>query len=295
MWYKGLFQDQRKYRQVNGIWSKGDICGNDNMRIYDEQGGTCFHERSQIPGTHSFFDTQLLYHHLGHLFKKISPQVILDLGCGDGRATRWFLENTQANIIALDGVMNSLIRLQKQYLDGQNSFAQRVCLIHSNIDRLPIADEAVDFIWSFEVLGFLENDFIRGYKECVRVVKKNGMFVHADRDKDFGLLHELLMRGPQSMLDVADKQSKILEFCGNDMMSSAVKTRAEMMQIIKDHGLKCLETLNVPFYSFIVSYLKSQNQYTQEINLSAQKLSKAFISAAEYCGLNRSTIFVTQK
>lgn len=295
MWKQTVFKKNSEYRMINSIFISKTIETTEYLNISQQQGGTDFHSRSEIPGTHTFFDTKILYAHFESIFKDIKPLTITDIGCGDGRATIWFLKNTNANIISVDGSLDSLERLKKNYLNDYPEYEKRVLLVHANILDIPIVSECCEFIWSFEVLCYLLADVEKGIQESIRLLKKEGLYVMGERNKEFGLLHELLNRGPEGVLE-AYETSQIVEQWNDTIITSRVFAETEIEDMLKKNGLCVIKTMGVSFFPLLVAYLRAKNIFQEEIKRDAQKLAEIFVGSSHLkSSMHRSTIFISKK
>lgn len=294
MWKNNVLMEQAGFHWVDDIFTKGDVNGNEYVAVNKANGGTDFHSRSQVPGTHSFFDTKAIYHHLEDIFADLNVNCIVDVGCGDGRTVKWFLENTNANIIAVDCSFESLNRLRHNYLESNKDYQDRVLLIHSNILNMPLDDGVCDFVWAFEVYCYLRDDFELGVQESLRLLINGGHFASAERSKAFGLLHELLNRGPEGMFQ-AHKKSEIIDHWNENVIYTKVMDTEQLKQLFLKHRLNIVSTYGIPFYSLITAFLKGQGIYTSEIESHSEQLSDLFLKYSSSNDLHRSTIFLTKK
>lgn len=293
--FKGqVLKANGQYRFENDIYTSGDVSGNDYVAINKKGGGTDFHSRAKVPGTHSYFDSNNIYQQLELIFRDVSASMILDVGCGDGRTVIWFLDNTEANIIAVDCSYEALMRLKTNYLDDTPGYKDRVLLIHSNIMDMPIKNSCCDFIFSFEVYCYLLDDYEKGFRESLRALKPNGHFVTAERNKAFGLLHELLNRGPKGMIET-NQSSNIIDHWNDDVIYTRVLDHKDNEAMLNRNGLTIKKTYGVSFYSVITAFLKAQGLYADDIQDMAPQLADIFsqYSSSEY--MHRSTIYLTQK
>jgi malonyl-CoA O-methyltransferase len=113
-----------------------------------------------------------------------SPHVVLDLGCGTGRASAALKERyPQARVLALD-IAPGMLREAQRHLDGERRF-ERVC---GDALRLPLADASVDVVFSNLMLQWCE-PLEEALGEVRRVLKGSGFFAFATFGPD--TLHEL--------------------------------------------------------------------------------------------------------
>ena len=112
---------------------------------------------------------------------KLTPQRILELGCGTGYATNKLLAHfSEASIVALD-LADGMCRYAKRQMPRQTVWERllrkraSVNFICANAEQLPIGDETMDFVISNLTLQWCDVEKVTG--EAMRVLKPNGLFM----------------------------------------------------------------------------------------------------------------------
>jgi malonyl-CoA O-methyltransferase len=101
---------------------------------------------------------------------RITPAVIVDLGCGTGRAaralsTRW----PEARVLAVDSAPG-MLRQAAQHRDA----GQRLELLHADARALPLPAASVDLVFSSLMLQWCDDpDSV--FAECLRVLRPQGL------------------------------------------------------------------------------------------------------------------------
>jgi malonyl-CoA O-methyltransferase len=109
-------------------------------------------------------------------FQRHKPDVILDLGCGTGSASRILAaQNPQANVIALDWAPAMLARVaaKDEANPHLNSGLHPVC---ADMHALPLAARSVDLIFSSLALQW-SYDLPAIFREFRRIMKADAMLV----------------------------------------------------------------------------------------------------------------------
>lgn len=109
-------------------------------------------------------------------FQRHKPDVILDLGCGTGSASRTLAgQNPQANVIALDwaSAMLSRVTAEDKVDSDSSSGLQPVC---ADMHALPLAARSVDLIFSSLALQW-SYDLPAIFREFRRIMKADAMLV----------------------------------------------------------------------------------------------------------------------
>jgi malonyl-CoA O-methyltransferase len=107
---------------------------------------------------------------LGYI--RLQPQRVLDLGCGtglslDGLAKRY----RRAEVIGLDFAHGMLARARKR-----GHWFNRPRLLCADAERLPLADDSVDLIFSNATLQWV-NDLDATFRELLRVLRPGGLLL----------------------------------------------------------------------------------------------------------------------
>lgn len=107
---------------------------------------------------------------------KITPNVILDAGCGTGHGTIALQKRfNQAQVVSLDLSLNMLKATYANFPFFKKLTAKRR-LVCADIERLPIANNSVDMVWSNLAIQWC-NDLDQAFLEAKRVLKPNGLLM----------------------------------------------------------------------------------------------------------------------
>ncbi len=107
---------------------------------------------------------------------KISPQAILDAGCGTGHGSFGLQKRYRsARVYSLDIALGMLqqIQLQRPLLQKILNKQQLLC---ADIESLPIASGSMDLVWSNLALQWC-NDLDAAFTEVARVLQPESLFV----------------------------------------------------------------------------------------------------------------------
>jgi malonyl-CoA O-methyltransferase len=125
---------------------------------------------------------------------KMSPQAILDAGCGTGQGTFALQKRfSHAHMISLDLALGMLQRTQAQTPPLQRWLAKltnKQNLVCADIESLPLANASVDMVWSNLALQWC-NELDHAFTEIKRVLKPNGLVMFSTFGPD--TLKELRM------------------------------------------------------------------------------------------------------
>lgn len=107
---------------------------------------------------------------------KISPQAILDAGCGTGHASRALQKRyKRAAVYSLDLALGMLQRCA-----AQQSWVKKIRgskkLLCGDIEQLPIASDSLNLVWSNLALQWC-NELDQSFAEMMRVLQPGGLFI----------------------------------------------------------------------------------------------------------------------
>jgi malonyl-CoA O-methyltransferase len=113
----------------------------------------------------------------------ISPQAILDAGCGTGHGSFELQKRFKnAQVFSLDIAMGMLQKTKSQQPILQKIFNHQA-QICADIENLPIVDNSVDLVWSNLALQWC-NDLDKCFAEFKRVLKPNGLLMFSTAGPD---------------------------------------------------------------------------------------------------------------
>lgn len=263
-----------------------------NVFEYDKIDGTRLFERCRIPGTHSFFDYHLTINFLQTL-GNLKGKIVLDLGCGDGRFTHWFLKNTQANIVCVDSCINSLKRL-KTNIDYQ-AYCDRILLIQADILSLPKFKILFDMIWSFETLYYLNDKFEYGIGKISKLIKIGGTLINTERNYYGGLIHSLINGGIDDF-NMTIESKKVFDYWGDSKPKSLLLQDYQMSLIMKKNNLSIIKKNRLPVFTMLISHLVSCNTIKFEtIQKESYRIIQMFNKLKIPESMSRATIYCSKK
>src|SRR5205085_3546043 len=174
-----------------------------NITAYKTVGGAHFFERSQVPFAMSALETPVYHDYLDDLKPDEPDAVIVDVGAGDGRNSYPWLERGFRRIVMIDAVADALMRFRSRIEAEHPEWLQRLLLIECDARELPLMDCCAQSVLAIEALLYLNDDYERGLRECVRVLGARGRLLLSERDCEGGLLLSLLYGGVSALVDCA--------------------------------------------------------------------------------------------
>ncbi|MCB0429403.1 MAG: class I SAM-dependent methyltransferase [Flavobacteriales bacterium] len=292
-WKERAIREDAGFSFQVGIYSRQTFTDG-NVGLYEKKGGTDFASRAKDPRSRAYFDTPLIYQQMEAIFKEMSPRTVLDAGCGDGRAVIWLLENTSANIIAVDGSHRGLQKLYHQYLEGRPEFEERVMLVHSDMLAMPLQAGCCDVVWAFESLYYLMNDYEVAIKQLAELLAAEGTLINGETNAEFDLVLELLNNGPKAMMDVAGS-GVIREQWGEEFLVRPLLSRKRVLNALVAAGFRLRSERGISVYPHLISFLRSRNMFVDELNATSEEMKDVFLGMGDMQDAKRVNIYISQK
>ncbi len=100
---------------------------------------------------------------------------LLDIGCGTGKQVRELAQRLGCHVIGVDPLDQNLELARGRVRQG--ALADRVTIEKGTIERIPLEDASVDFVWCRDTFNHVE-DIERALAECARVLKPGGSMMN---------------------------------------------------------------------------------------------------------------------
>jgi malonyl-CoA O-methyltransferase len=105
---------------------------------------------------------------------RLSPRVILDLGCGTGQATEGLMRRfPNARVVALDFALPMLARARRR-----GRWLRRPACLCADLDSLPLATASVDLVFANASLQWSANP-LDAFRDIARVLRPEGLLLFA--------------------------------------------------------------------------------------------------------------------
>jgi 2-polyprenyl-3-methyl-5-hydroxy-6-metoxy-1,4-benzoquinol methylase len=172
-------------------------------------------------------------------------KVVMDFGCGDGRFTEYLLARGYDKIVCVDFDYRLLVSLAEYA--KENNCSEKLLLIHSDIDDLPVKAEAFDLIFSIGVLYYLNEKYPEAIRYFHSRLKKGGLQFTSDPDMEGFVLRTLLFDGLQDALRSFEKR-RFKEVQGETDMWFRLFNEKEIVEIFRECGFEVADKHGISMF-----------------------------------------------
>ncbi|MBX6311398.1 MAG: class I SAM-dependent methyltransferase [Isosphaeraceae bacterium] len=173
--------------------------------------------------------------------------MVADLGCGDGRFTREFLELGCPRIVALDISPRNLLRLS-QRIAAIPGASDRVLLVEGDVAVPPLPKGHFDLVLAAGVLCVLKDRYHEGVRACRDLVRPGGYLLVFD-PIDFGsVMYALVRHHLQELRTVLAEGTKTVDIADPNAHRVAVRSVREMVQAHERAGLRICSVTGIPLF-----------------------------------------------
>jgi SAM-dependent methyltransferase len=227
------------------------------IEFYRAVGGARFHERASVPFSMSALDTEVYHSYLAELRPRDTEAIVIDIGGGDGRNALPWLQWGARHVVIVDVVHAALARFRARIAADHPEWLGRLLLIEADARNLPLRDGCAARVQTIEALAYLNEDYVLGLRECVRLMANDARLIVADRDYEAGLLTRLFYGGGvRGMLEQSDRRD-ILDGNAERTVRSRCFTADEFAAIVRDNGLRILSQRGISALSLILGHERS--------------------------------------
>jgi formate-dependent phosphoribosylglycinamide formyltransferase (GAR transformylase)/SAM-dependent methyltransferase len=183
--------------------------------------------------------------------------VCLDIGCGDGRFAEYLVSKGAKNVICLDADYNALLGI-KEYSEAAGFF-EKLTLINSGAEKIPLKDNFVDVALSVGVFYYLGEKYKIGIENVYGKIKKGGMLISSEPSLIGIALRALLFDSLEEVISIFDDKT-FKEISGKTESRFPIKHKEDIEKIYESIGFKkSLENGISIFHQFMrILYLKNK-------------------------------------
>lgn len=158
-----------------------------------------FAQRALIPYTTTWCEQQLgeqILRQALSIARIKAEDIVMDLGCSDGRYVRYLLSQGYQRIVALNYELEPLVSLKKSLSEDEKT---RVFLVCADIMNNPFLENSADFVLAWSLFTSTP-DFHNTMDACINLLKSGSYLFNAEPVLEHALIYALVMNNPDEFL-----------------------------------------------------------------------------------------------
>lgn len=253
-WARDFVRDGGTF--VTGVLRFPERVADRNIAYYRGVGGARILDRSHVPFAMTALDTPTLHAFLDAVSPADRDALIVDVGGGDGRNALPWLERGYRRVIVIDAAGEALVRLRSRIAERAPEWLDRVVLVESDARELPLADGCAAVVLAIESLYYLNDDYERGLRECVRILAPQGRLLLAERDREGALVMQLLYHGLEAMLR-SHREGAVWDGPAQSVRTRSF-TEAELRATLTANGLDVVSVGGTSLLALILGWMNGR-------------------------------------
>jgi ubiquinone/menaquinone biosynthesis C-methylase UbiE len=245
-------------RIEDGIVRTPLLVADDNVRIYRKLGGAHFWERANAGYAMSALDTPVYHDFLRDVRPASSAGVIVDVGGGDGRNARPWLEKGYRRVVVVDAAAEGLARFRSRIGNDHPEWLDHVLLIEADARRLPLKAGCADTVMAIESLFYLNDDYELGLRQCKALLAPHGQVLLSERDYEGGLLLQLLYQGVAKTVEASNTRT-VVDGLPHEPMVSRCFTEQELVALLSANGLAVKSVQGISLLSVVLGWMRNRH------------------------------------
>ncbi len=244
-------------RIADGIVRMPLLVSDENVRIYRKLGGAHFWERANAGYAMSALDTPVYHDFLQDVRPASSAGVIVDVGGGDGRNARPWLETGYRRVIVVDAAGEALARFRARIASDHPEWLDHILLIEADARRLPLKAGCADTVTAIESLFYLNDDYELGLRQCKALLALHGQLLLSERDYEGGLLLQLLYQGVAKTVEASNTRT-VVDGLAHEPMVSRCFTEQELVALLSANGLAVKSVQGISLFSVVLGWMRNR-------------------------------------
>lgn len=265
-----------------------------SVEFYRKVGGAHFYERATIPFAMSSLDTPVYHAFINKVLPVNHEEIIVDVGGGDGRNAWHCLERGYKRIVMIDAAAEALRRFRRRIAEKDTAWLDRLLQIEADARSLPLLSGSASCVIAIETLYYLNEDYMAGLRECVRLMAPAARIILSERDYEGGLVLRLLYQGVDGLLQLAHKRS-IWDGPPDAPVRSRCFTQTELLDTCRGGGLRVLEIGGTPLLSLLLGYLNGRNLLKVGDNDNMSEVTHLLRACSETGTMRRCHVMIAER
>lgn len=278
----------------NGVLCCLTTEGGSGIDYYRAIDGAHMHERAAVSYSMSALDTEAYRAHLSIIRPDSRDAVVVDIGGGDGRNALPWLQWGYKRVVVVDPIASALQRFRQRVAEQNPDWLDNLLLIEADARSLPLVSGTAARVQAIEALYYLNEEYERGLRECVRILIPGGQLLVSERDYEGGLLTRLLHGTLGETLEQA-KTRDVWDGVVGLRVRSRSFTREELDNVLESNGLNLIQHRGMSALSLVLSHLRTIGKITMEDDTRLEEVHRLLNELANKGSMRRCHVVVAEK
>lgn len=276
-----------EYYNIDGIWVNKNVYPKEEENVYHD---TKVSDRANVPFTTTNQETTIINNRIHEIVKKINPQnsYILELGCGDGRFTKYLLSLGFSNVIAVDLDFKNTLRLRNRLNPSER---EKVLLICDDVFNLYLPEEKFDCIIAIFLFHVIYDKALEAFRLAYKLLKIGGYLINVEPMFEGALIYSLVCHDTEEFIRIAKTHTKV---AGPNIFRRPVFDNGENEELLKKSGFEQCRKYPISVYPSLIF-----GGVLQKIKVSDEKkeeISKILFELAERKNvIPRANCYISKK
>ena len=216
--------------------------------------------------------------------RNVPAPLVAELGCGDGRFIRLFLESGLEQIVGLDISRTNLRRLEKRIRETPGA-SEKVLLIEGDAFAPSFLKDVFDLVIVIGVLQVLDNErYPQGLAACANTLRPGGYLLTID-PTDFGaVMYAIVRHDLEELHQVLELNTKSVDIENRTGPRTAVRSVKRIKEAHAAAGLEVEEMMGIPLFpSLLFGGVKPVQNLDQEALALIKNLNDQLIAQFPEC------------
>ncbi len=170
--------------------------------------------------------------------------LLMDLGCGDGRLSRFLLSLGFRRILSIDLDSHNLRRLSSRLSDEEKS---RIVMLQADCTRLPLApfESNWDGIFALGLFNIFHSRIVEICAQLHNLLSPEGYLINTDPTLEGSLLYALIRQDMEEFCQVALTRTKSIDYDNQRSRRYPVFADGEMETLLAKANLGVIRTRGI--------------------------------------------------
>ena len=276
-----------EYHNINGIWVNEKVYSKEEENVYHDMEVS---DRANVPFTTTSHETIIINNKILEIVNNFNLEntCILELGCGDGRFTKYILSLGFNNVVAVDLDLKNALKLRNRLTPSERG---KVIILCEDVSDLHLPSNTFDCIIAIYLVHIMYDKALEVFELMNKLLKIGGYLINVEAMFEGALIYSLICHDIEEFIRIADTQTKVVDA---SPWRCPVFDNGEPEEVLEKAGFKLWYKYPISIYPSLIF-----GGILQKIRVSdkrKEKLSKILFDLAERNNvIPRANIYISRK